>query len=110
MGVSNDPEAYLHTFERVVVAAGWLKEQWTLILIPCLTGVLQEVVDTLAAGESSQYEVVNTAILRTLNLTEESYWKRFRELKLKNSAHPRTLVRRMKANLVRWLKPKEKMK
>ena len=40
MGSTDDPEAYLHTFERVAIFAGWLKQQWTLILIPCLTGVL----------------------------------------------------------------------
>ena len=40
MGPTDNPEADLHTFERVAAAAGWPKEQWTLILIPCLTGLL----------------------------------------------------------------------
>ncbi|XP_078244616.1 uncharacterized protein LOC140705774 [Pogona vitticeps] len=110
MSASDDPEAYLHTFERVAVAAGWPKEQWTLILVPCLTGLLQEVVDTLSPQEAAQYESVKTAILRTLNLTEEAYRKRFRELKWKPGVHPRTLVQRMKANMTRWIKPEDKSK
>ena len=77
MSNTDDPEAYLHTFERVAVAAGWPKEQWTLILVPCLTGLLQEVVDMLSPAEVPQYDMVKTEILRTLNLTEEVYRKRF---------------------------------
>ena len=64
-------------FERVATTTGCLKEQWTLILVPCLTGVLQEVVDTLSTIEAAQYETVKGAILQTLNLTKEAYWKRF---------------------------------
>ncbi|XP_078232779.1 uncharacterized protein LOC140707593 [Pogona vitticeps] len=105
MTSSDDPEAYLHTFERVALAAGWPKDQWTLVLIPCLTGLLQEVVDTLSTQEATQYEVVKEAILRTLNLTEETYRKRLRELKWKPGSHPRTVAQRMRANAVRWLKP-----
>uniref|UniRef100_A0ABM5GND3 CCHC-type domain-containing protein n=1 Tax=Pogona vitticeps TaxID=103695 RepID=A0ABM5GND3_9SAUR len=105
MTSSDDPEAYLHTFERVAVAAGWPREQWTLILIPCLTGLLQEVVDTLSTQEASQYESVKRAILRTLNLTEETYRKRLRDLKWKPGSHPRTVAQRMRANALRWLKP-----
>ena len=73
MSASDDPEAYLHTFERVAVAAGWPKEQWTLILVPCLTGLLQKVVDMLSPQEAAQYDAVKTAILRTLNLTKDAY-------------------------------------
>uniref|UniRef100_A0ABM5GJW1 CCHC-type domain-containing protein n=1 Tax=Pogona vitticeps TaxID=103695 RepID=A0ABM5GJW1_9SAUR len=105
MSNSDDPEAYLHTFERVAVAAGWPKEQWTLILIPCLTGLLQEVVDTLSAQEAAQYEMIKKAILCTLNLTEETYRKRLKELKWKPGSHPRTIAQRMRANALRWLKP-----
>uniref|UniRef100_A0ABM5FT88 CCHC-type domain-containing protein n=1 Tax=Pogona vitticeps TaxID=103695 RepID=A0ABM5FT88_9SAUR len=104
---TDDPEAYLHTFERVALAAGWPRDQWTLVLIPCLTGLLQEVVDTLSVQEATQYETVKNAILSTLNLTEETYRKRLRELKWKPGTHPRTVAQRMRANAMRWLKPME---
>ena len=101
MEPANDPEAYLHTFERVAVAAGWPKEQWTLILTPCLTGILQEMVDTLSPEEATCYKTVKMAILHTLNLTEEAYRKRFRQLKMKPGTHPHLLTQRMKAILIR---------
>ena len=31
---TDDPEAYLPTFERAATAAGWPRDQWTLVLIP----------------------------------------------------------------------------
>ncbi|XP_078243772.1 uncharacterized protein LOC144587360 [Pogona vitticeps] len=108
MSNTDDPEAYLHTFERVALAAGWPRDQWTLILIPCLTGLLQEVVDTLSTQEAAQYETVKNAILRTLNLTEETYRKRLRDLKWRPGSHPRTVAQRMRANALRWLKPGER--
>ena len=63
MSSTDDPEEYLHTFKRVAIAARWPKEQWTLILIPCLTGLLQEVIDTLSPDDVARCEVVKTAIL-----------------------------------------------
>lgn len=42
MGPNDDPEAYLNTFEQVVMAAGWPAAQWAAILMPCLTGLAQE--------------------------------------------------------------------
>uniref|UniRef100_A0ABM5FW80 CCHC-type domain-containing protein n=1 Tax=Pogona vitticeps TaxID=103695 RepID=A0ABM5FW80_9SAUR len=107
MTATDDPEAYLHTFERVATAAGWPRDQWTLVLIPCLTGLLQEVVDTLGVQEATRYDAVKNAILSTLNLTEETYRKRLRELKWKPGTHPRTVAQRMRANAMRWLKPAE---
>ena len=83
MTSTDDLEAYLHTFERVVLAVGWPRDQWTLILIPCLVGLLQEVVDTLSTQEAT----VKTAILLTLNLTEEAYRKRLTQVEAR---HPPT--------------------
>ena len=110
MSSTNDPEAYLHTFEQVATTAGWPKEQWTLILVPCLTRVLQEVIDTLSIVEAAQYETLKRVILQTSNLTEEAYRKRFRELRLKPGVHPQILTQKIKANLVCWLRPEEKAK
>ena len=63
--------------------------------------------DTLSVQEAAQYEIVKNTILHTLNLTEETYRKRLRELKWKPGAHPCTVAQRMRANAVRWLKPTE---
>ena len=84
----------------------------TLVTHPntCLTGFLQETVDTLAPEEATQYDAVKNAILHTLSLTYEAYRKRFRELRLKQGQNPRPLARRMQANALQWLKLEERTK
>uniref|UniRef100_A0ABM5EZV5 CCHC-type domain-containing protein n=1 Tax=Pogona vitticeps TaxID=103695 RepID=A0ABM5EZV5_9SAUR len=108
MGPGDDPAAFLHTFERVATSAQWPKDQWALILTPYLTGLPQEIVDTLDPEEAGKYDVVRTAILNTLNLNEEAYRRKFRELKLKPGLHPRTLAQKLRVNATRWIQPKGK--
>lgn len=105
MGPGDDPEAFLHTFEKIAEAVKWPKDQWTLILMPCLTGLVQEIVDTMVPEDAKEYEKVKTTILGTLDLSEEAYRRRFWELRYKPGTPARTLMQRMKANAVRWLKP-----
>ena len=73
MGPQDDPAAFLNIFERVAVSAQWPKDQWALIVTPYLTGLPQEIVDTLDPEDAGDYEKVKTAILNTLNLNEEAY-------------------------------------
>ncbi|KAG6922879.1 SCAN domain-containing protein 1-like, partial [Chelydra serpentina] len=37
MGPTDDPEAFLVTFERVALVAGWAPDQWATLLAPYLT-------------------------------------------------------------------------
>ena len=77
LGPGVDPEAFLHTFERIATAAKWPLNQWTLILMPYLTGSAQEIVDTMEPTEIQDYAKVKTAILGTLDLLEAAYHHRF---------------------------------
>lgn len=104
-GPADDPEAFLHTFEKVAEAAKWSREQWTLILMPCLTGLVQEIVDTMVPEDVKECDKVKATILGTLNLSEEAYQRRFRDLRFKLVSPSRTLMQRMKASAVQWLKP-----
>lgn len=52
MTTEDDPEAYLYTFERMAVMAGWSRYQWTTILALYLTGPIQMTVDTLPITEA----------------------------------------------------------
>ncbi|XP_078232867.1 uncharacterized protein LOC144583267 [Pogona vitticeps] len=108
MGPQDDPAAFLHTFERIAISAQWPKDQWALILTPYLTGLPQEIVDTLDPEDAGDYDVVRTAILNTLNLNEEAYRRKFRGLKLKPGLHPRTLAQKLRVNATRWIQPKGK--
>ena len=70
MEPQDDLSAFLNTFDRVATSAQWPTEQWALITTPYLTGSPQEIVDSLDPEEASNYQVVKTAILNTLNLNE----------------------------------------
>ncbi|XP_042299936.1 uncharacterized protein LOC121917889, partial [Sceloporus undulatus] len=108
MGPQDDVEAFLNTFERVAEAAQWPREQWALILTPCLTGPAQEAVDTLAAEDAKDYGKVKATILQTLNISEDTYRLRLREMKWRPGLHPRTLGQKIRASGLRWLKPAER--
>ncbi|XP_042300198.1 zinc finger and SCAN domain-containing protein 9-like, partial [Sceloporus undulatus] len=108
MGPQDDVEAFLNTFERVASAAQWPREQWALILTPCLTGPAQEAVDTMSVEDAKDYQKVKETILQTLNISEETYRRRLRELKWKPGIHPRTLGQKVRACGLRWLKPTER--
>ncbi|XP_042300045.1 uncharacterized protein LOC121917995, partial [Sceloporus undulatus] len=108
MGPQDDVEAFLNTFERVAAAAQWPREQWALILTPCLTGPAQEAVDTLSPEDAQDYAKVKATILQTLNISEDTYRLRLRELKWRSGMHPRTLGQKIRASALRWLKPMER--
>ncbi|XP_042300278.1 zinc finger protein 24-like [Sceloporus undulatus] len=108
MGPQDDVEAFLNTFERVAMAAQWPQEEWALILTPCLTGPAQEAVDTMALEDAWDYDKVKATILQTLNISEETYRMRLRDLHWKVGMHPRTLGQKIRASGLRWLKPTER--
>lgn len=63
MTVKDVPEAFLSTFERTAATAGWAQSQWASMLVPCLIGSAQQVVDTLPASDLNDYTKVQAAIL-----------------------------------------------
>ncbi|XP_042329940.1 uncharacterized protein LOC121934032 [Sceloporus undulatus] len=105
MGPQDDAEAFINTFERIATAAKWPRDQWALLLAPCLTGPAQEAVDTLPPTDAKDYDRVKEVILHTLNISEDTYRRRLRELRWAPGLHPRTLGQKVKANALRWLKP-----
>lgn len=66
----------------VALVAGWTKQQWAVILAPCLTGVAQLVRDTLVLEEAEDYDKVKGIILGSLSISMETYRRRLREVKL----------------------------
>lgn len=85
-------------------AAKWPTDQWTLILMPYLAGLVQKVVDTMEPAEVWGHAKVKEVILGTLELSEEAYQQWFRELEYKPGVPIRTLFQRLKANTIWWLK------
>lgn len=51
LNAENDVEAYLNAFDRSDEAAGWPKNQWAALLIPCLLRLGQQDAYTIPAEE-----------------------------------------------------------
>ena len=70
---SEDIEAYLTTFERVMTVQSVPEERWAYILAPQLTGKAQQAFAALSTEAAGVYKDVRTAILRRYNISEETY-------------------------------------
>lgn len=80
MTTDDDPEAFLNAYEWSVWMAGWAENQWAFILIPCLVGSAQQVIDTMPVENVGNYKV-KEAILQTLNLSLEAYHWQLQEIR-----------------------------
>ena len=99
---SDDIEAYLTTFERMMRAYEVNEERWPFKLAPQLTGKAQQAYAALPPDDANDYETVKAAILRRYDINEETYRQRFRNLKSKTGESPRELVTRLTDLASRW--------
>ena len=74
----DDIEAYLITFERIMVAHKVDKERWPHYLAPQLTGKAQLAFAALPTVDADDYEAIKNAILVRYDINEEAYRRRFR--------------------------------
>lgn len=72
-----DVDKYFTHFERVAKSLGWPKCVWTLLLQCVLSGKAQEVYSSLSFDQSSDFEAVKTAILRSYEFVPEAYRQKF---------------------------------
>lgn len=78
MGPYDNPEAFLTTSKRVVLASQWPLEHWALDLTPFLKGQAQ-LADHNVYPEQAQYHSwVKAAILDYLDIGKETQWQHFR--------------------------------
>ena len=64
LGESDDIEAYLTTFERMMAAYGMDRSQWVYGLAPHLTGKAQQAYAAMSTEDASTYEEVKAAVPR----------------------------------------------
>ena len=67
----DDIEAYLTTFERIMVAYEVPKERWTFKLAPQLVGKAQQAYAAMSPDEAQDYDQLKEAILLRYNINEE---------------------------------------
>ena len=92
---NDDIEAYLTTFERIMVAHEVNRERWSFKLAPQLTGKAQQAYAALPPDEAKTYDAVKRAILRRYNINEETYRQRFHKLKARDGESPKELLTRL---------------
>ena len=79
MSNEDDIEAYLTTFERMMMAYGVPKDRWVFRVAPQLTGKAQQAYAAMAAEDTGDYDQLKAAIFQRYSITE-TYRVRFRSV------------------------------
>ena len=101
---SDDIEAYIPTFERLMAAYGVEKAHWVVRLAPQLSGKAQQAYAAMPTEEAGQYDKVKEAILRRYDINAETYRQRFRSATRKEEESYRQLAVRLGDLLAKWTK------
>ncbi len=101
---SDDVEAYLTTFERLMQAHGVDATRWAYKLAPQLTGRAQQAYAALPSEQAGSYEQLKTAILQRYDINAETYRQRFRAATRKANESHREFVVRLQDLQQKWTK------
>lgn len=101
----DDIEAYLSTFECVAEACQWPREEWVTRLAPALSGNSQQITSALGACDVKDYETLKEAILKTYNITAETWRQRFRQFCYPETKGPLEVCGQLRELCYRWLRP-----
>lgn len=106
----DDIEHFLIAFERMAMVCRWPEEEWAVRLVPQLTGKARSAFVLMDIRDSDDYDKVKEAILAKYEITDETYRRRFRSLKIEPEETPRELYVRLKDLVNRWLHPEKSKK
>lgn len=81
---SDDIEAYLTTFERLMAVCGVDRARWSYMLAPQLTGKAQKAFAAMGDDQIGNYDDLKAAILKRYDINEESYRQRLRSVTKRN--------------------------
>ena len=100
---SEDIEAYLTTFERMMQVYEVEEDRWAFKLAPQLTGKAQQAYASLKEEDARNYAEVKAAILRRYDINEETYRQRFRATRRKDGESYMELVIRLQDLFKKWI-------
>ena len=89
---TDDIEAYLTTFERMMAAYDVPRSRWVCKIAPQLTGKAQQAYAAMDVTAAAQYDEVKAAILRRYDISDETYQQRFRAATRKEDETHRQLA------------------
>lgn len=92
---TDDIEAYLTTFERLMVSYEIKTDRWVYKLAPQLTGKAQQAYAAMSSEQATHYEAVKKAILIRYDINQESYRQRLRTMARKEGESNRELTARL---------------
>ncbi|KAL0182077.1 hypothetical protein M9458_021452, partial [Cirrhinus mrigala] len=96
MGPQDDPEAFLDLFEKTAENGGWPKEQWSMRLIPLLSGEAQVAAQQLPVQNLLVFDDLKRAIIQPVGRNPEQHRQRFRSLDLGESGRPFVLAQQLR--------------
>ena len=73
-----EPDKYFLHFEKIATSLSWPRRVWTLLLQSSLVGKAREAYSALSVDQSSEYDIVKTAVLKAYELVPEAYRQKFR--------------------------------
>ena len=100
---------FLH-FEKVATSLMWPKEVWMVLLQSVLVGNAREVYSAMSVEQSSQYDNVKQAVLKTYELVPEAYRQNFRNCRKQDKQTYTEFARDKAALFDRWCASKEIVK
>ena len=80
------------------------KERWAFRLAPQLVGKAQQAYAGMSVADAGDYEKLKAAVLWRYDITEESYWQRFRSAKLKAGESVTESLARIEDLAGKWMK------
>ncbi len=103
MGPHDDPEAFVDLFEKTAEACGWARANWSVRLIPLLTGEAQVAAQKLPVANLLAYDDLKRAILQRVGRSPEQHRQRFRSVELGDNGRPFVLAQQLRDACRKWL-------
>ena len=100
---TDDVEAFLTTFERVMTLGRVPEGTWTLHLAPQLSGKALQAYAATSTADAAVYAKVKEAILRRYEISEETYRQRFRGERKRSGEAYSELTTRLYDLAKKWL-------